>query len=529
MAEPVAPSPVPHSKSTRFVRNVLWSWTGVASNLVIALLLNPYMIRKLGAERYGIWALIFTIVDYFWLFDLGLNTAVANFCARFWATAETEKINEVINTGLFYFSGIALLAMGLTLGLAHHVQGFFRVSPAHQAEFSTLIEITGISWALCIALNLFVSALDGFQRFDLESRVWTGTTVLRSAGYFAVLMLGYGLVGMALVYVTFQVLGNLLNAYYCRRVFAELRVSRAYVKLKVFREILAYGLKSFFANTATLVLYQSGPVLIGHYEATEFVGFYTLPSRILQYAGDAVSKVGLVTRSSAAELSATGKKDTVVKLGVYANRYSLTLFMPLAVLLAVYGRELILRWVGPVFATYSAPLLPVFVVSTSLVLAGQFTNALGIEADPLYGLGQHGGYARAVMVEAALNVTGMILVIPRYGILGAALVSSGLMLVFRGIYTPILVCRALESSFAEYMRQIYLRPLLTAVPVALLAGVVKAQWIPGHTWAGLVAAAGLVGIAYAGLALFTCIEREHRGVLLAHIPLVGEKLAAAVA
>jgi O-antigen/teichoic acid export membrane protein len=524
MAEPVAPSPVPHSKSKRFVTNVLWSWSGVGSNLAIALLLNPYMIRKLGAERYGIWALIFTIVDYFWLFDLGLNTAVANFCARFWATQETEKINEVINTGLFYFSGIALLALGLTLGLAQHVQGFFRVAPAHQAEFSTLIEITGISWALCIALNLFVSVLDGFQRFDLESRVWTGTTVLRSAGYFAVLMLGYGLVGMALVYVTFQVLGNVLNAYYCRRVFTGLRLSRAYVKLKVLREILAYGLKSFVANTSTLVLYQSAPVLIGHYEATEFVGFYTLPSRILQYAGDAVSKVGLVTRSSAAELSATGKKDTVVKLGVYANRYSLTLFMPLAVLLAVYGRELILRWVGPVFATYSAPLLPVFVVSTSLVLAGQFNSS-----SLLYGLGQHGGYARAVMVEAALNVTGMILVIPRYGIIGAALVSSGLMLLVRGIYTPVLVCRALESSFTEYMRQIYLRPLLTAVPVALLAGLVKAQWIPGHTWAGLMAATALVGIAYAGLALFTCIEREHRGVLLAHIPLVGEKLAAAVA
>ena len=110
-------------------------------------------------------------------------------------------------------------------------------------------------------------------------------------------------------------------------------------------------------------------MLIGHYQPPAYVGFYTLPSRILQYAGDAVSRVGGVTRSSAAELSAMGRKEAVWKLGVYSNRYSLTLFMPLVIVLLLYGRDLILRWVGPLFALNSAPLLPVFLISTSLVLA----------------------------------------------------------------------------------------------------------------------------------------------------------------
>src|SRR5262249_44597688 len=156
-------------------------------------------------------ALIFTVIDYFWFFDLGLNTAIANFCARYWANLETEKINEVINTALFYFSGISLVAMALTLGLAHNVRGFFRVSPGYQPEFSTLIQLTGLSWALCVVMNLFVTALQGFQRFDLESRVWVTSLVLRSAGYFVVLRLGYGLVAMASVYVCFQVLGYIWN------------------------------------------------------------------------------------------------------------------------------------------------------------------------------------------------------------------------------------------------------------------------------------------------------------------------------
>lgn len=524
MGQPAAPPLSPPSHSQRFIVNVLWGWSGVAANIALALFLNPYMIRKLGAEQYGIWALIFTLIDYFWFFDLGLNTAITNFCARYRAGGETEKINEVISTAVFYFTAISLLVMALTLGLAHNLVGFFRVPPAHQAEFSTLIQLTGISWALCIVMNLFVSALQGFQRFDLESRVWVASLALRSAGYFIVLRLGHGLVAMAAVYVFFQLLAYVFHTRNFRSAFPELRLSRKLVKRSVFGQIFRYGLKSFAANTATLVLNQSGPVLIGHYQPPAYVGFYTLPSRILQYAGDAVSRVGGVTRSSAAELSAMGRKEAVWKLGVYSNRYSLTLFMPLVIVLLLYGRDLILRWVGPLFALNSAPLLPVFLISTSLVLAGQFNSS-----SLLYGISGHGSYARGVAFEAVLNVAGMILVIPRYGIMGAALVSSGLMLLVRGLYTPWLVSRHLEFGFFEYMRRIYIRPILTGVPVGLAAWLLKMRWLPGRTWFDLIAAALLIGVAYGALAIFTCLEREHRGLLLSRIPFVGERLAAVVA
>jgi O-antigen/teichoic acid export membrane protein len=54
----------------RFLFSVLWSWLGVATNLFMGIFLAPYIIRKLGAERYGIWALAFALIEYFWVFDL---------------------------------------------------------------------------------------------------------------------------------------------------------------------------------------------------------------------------------------------------------------------------------------------------------------------------------------------------------------------------------------------------------------------------------------------------------------------------
>jgi O-antigen/teichoic acid export membrane protein len=505
-------------RGEQFVINVLWSWTVVAASLFVGFIITPFIIRRLGAEQYGIWGLIFSILDYFWFFDLGLNSAVCNFCAHFIAVKDHEKINEVISTALFYFSMIALTVWAIAPFAARNAYRFFKVSPAYRHEFSNLILITTISWGACIMLHMFVSALDGFQRFDLTSRVWVAMLALRSAGYFLVLKSGHGLVAMAAIFVGSQILGYLLNFLNFRRVFPQLRISASYVRLAMFRDIFRYGVKSFVANGSTLVLNQSGTVMIGHYLSEASVGFYVLPSRLLQNAVDAVSRIAIVTRSSAAEMSSTGKREAALALGIYSNRYSLTLFMPLVVFLGIYGRALILRWVGPQMAENSAPLLPVFLLSNALVLAAQFNSS-----SLLYGLGAHGGYARGMIVEAVVYLGALVWITPRYGILGVAWVSAALMIAVRGVYTPWLVSRALNSSFLLYMRGIYARPLLASVPVWILAWFLQKNWLPGTSWAQLTLAGCICGVVYSAIAFFACLPPQHRMMILSRMPVVGPR------
>jgi O-antigen/teichoic acid export membrane protein len=519
MPKSAVPEQTVRPRGERFVINVLWSWTGVVANLFVGFIITPYIIRRLGGEQYGIWLQIFSILEYFWFLDLGLNTAVCNFCARFIAVKNYEKINEVMNTSLFYFSMIAIAVWSMAPFLSRNAWRFFKVSPAYRDEFANLILLTAISWGVCIVLHMFVSALDGFQRFDLTSRVWVAMLVLRSMGYFLVLRSGHGLVQMAMIFVGTQILGYVLNFRNFSRVFRPLRISRSYVRLSMFREILRYGLSSFAANSSTLMLYQGGTMMIGHYVSEVAVGFYGLPSRLLQYAVDAVSRIALVTRSNAAELHVTARREDTIALGIFTNRYSLALCMPLSIFLLVYGRALFVRWVGPEMAANAAPLIPVFVLSSTLVMAAQFNSS-----SILYGLGRHGGYARGLAVEAVLYIGALAYVVPRYGILGAAWVSAVLMIAVRGIYTPWLVSRALECSFFNYMRGIYVRPLLAGVPAAAVTWYLKMNVIPGNTLPQLFFAACLCGVTYGAVAFFLCVAPDHRRMVLCRIPLVGPRL-----
>src|SRR5512140_3867590 len=130
MSDPViaTSSTQPAPRSRRFLVGVLWNWAGVVLNIVIGLAISPYILHKLGPERYGIWALVFSLVEYLWFFDLGFNTSVTQFVAKYRARNEPDQINRVINTGLLYFCAVALVFALATLLVAWFAIDQFKIA-----------------------------------------------------------------------------------------------------------------------------------------------------------------------------------------------------------------------------------------------------------------------------------------------------------------------------------------------------------------------------------------------------------------
>ena len=139
-------------------------------------------------------------------------------------------------------------------------------------------------------------------------------------------------------------------------------------------------------------------------------------------------------------------------------------------------------------------------------------------------MGHHGGYARALVVEAVLFVSALAFVVPRFGVVGAAWTTAVLMIAVRGIYTPWLVAQALDYSWFSYMAGIYVRPLLAAIPALALAWALKSTVLPGTTWLELIAAGCISSLLYASMALLACVAPHHRQMVLSRIPVLGPLL-----
>jgi len=501
-------------RAARFFVGVLWNWVGVALNIAIGVLLSPYIIRKLGPERYGIWVLVFSLVEYLWFFDLGFNTSVTQFVAKYRARNEPEQINCVINTGLLYFCAVGIVFSLATVLVAWRGVELFKIAESvNREDFRRLILIVGLGWAINFPLHFFSSCLDAFQRYDHLTRTLVAQLLIRSAGYWLLLYYGFGLKELGVVTVAAQLVGNTLAMLAFRSVFPEMRLASIYVKFSLVREMWKYGVHSFVANISNLLLNQGAPVMIGHFSKVSLVGLYTFPSKLLSYSVEAVTRIGFVTRSNVVEMQAKGDEKSVYSLGIYLNRYCVTLFLPLVIFLLVYGTELLRLWVKlEEVAIACGPLLPVISLTTMFAVAGQFNST-----SMLYGLSRHDRMAKGLLAEALLGVLGIWLVLPHYGILGVAWVVGMLSVLNRGLYVPWLVCRALDSSFPGYMLGIYVRPVLTAFPVLVLVKVLKAAGVSGQTWRQLIVMGAFTSVAFFLPAFFTCVTREHRKLMMASL------------
>jgi O-antigen/teichoic acid export membrane protein len=500
--------PLPQTqKKTQFIVNVLWNWSAVVVNIFAALILSPFIIHRLGDDNYGLWALTVSLAEYYWIMDLGFRSATLKYSAHYRALGEDGRINEILNTALFYSACIGpLLILGTYFGAPYLTS----IKNLRNPLFPKLLMIVVGAWVLGSLFNVFSSCLEGFQRFDVTNKIYLTGTAVRAFGTAALLLAGFGVLEMAMMVLVAQALVHLLSFLAFRKVFPPLQFSRRFVKMSALRTMLSYGAHSVVASAAQRVLNQGGPVMIGIFLPTRFVGYYSQASRLLDYVVDGIGRIGTVSNPNAAEMMAQKASHRLAELGVITNRYSLALFLPVTILLGVYGPQLLAVWISPQFGANCAPVLLALLPGVTIALAGQ-NNSISI----LYGMGRHQRYARALVAEAILTLGGIALVVKPFGIVGVAWVVSSMMLLNRGLFTAWLLSREVGINYFRFLGAVY-QPLLMAAPVVALLYALRFTILPGRNLPQLILAGIIAVTCYVPVAVMT-LRPDHRALLAAKI------------
>jgi O-antigen/teichoic acid export membrane protein len=501
---PVNPSPVLLVSARRYVSNVLWTWLGVATGIAGGLFVTPYIVRKIGVDHFSMWTLVLSLVEYYWLIDIGLRSAALKLSAEYYALGQQDELDHLVNTGLAYSIAAGAILALLTVFGAPYAGRLFHIS---DPVFPQLIRMVGVSWAFGLVFNIFGACIEGFQRFDIFGRIWVSTTILRTVAIVLILALGFGVFEMGLALMASQGLVYLLNLYYYRRLAPQSRIDLSLATFSKFKQMSRYGVHTLRVIVSDRLLRQAVPVMIPYYLPLRDLAFYALPMRILDYAMDGVGRVGNVTTPTATELMAKGRREQLVDLSVYANRYSLAIFLPIVIFLLVYGSELYTIWMGSDISSHSAYLLPAFLFGHAMV-ASQM-NSVAV----LFGIGRHQAYSRFLLTEAILTVLGMALVLPRYGLLGGAWLANGLMALNRGLIAGLLACRELNMSVGTFAARVYTKPCLVGAAAFLGLMALKHEGLRGQNLREILAAALIMAVPYVAASYFVCVSAEHRALV----------------
>src|ERR1700674_2587851 len=111
----------------QILKNVGSSWFALGINVVVGILLSPFILHRLGDAAFGIWVLIFSLTGYYGLFDLGIRSSIVRYVSKFSATNDKEHLARLINTSLFGYSCVGALSMVITLAGCLYVDRMCRL------------------------------------------------------------------------------------------------------------------------------------------------------------------------------------------------------------------------------------------------------------------------------------------------------------------------------------------------------------------------------------------------------------------
>jgi O-antigen/teichoic acid export membrane protein len=259
-------------RSLERYRRIAWTTvTGMAIRMVgslLALFSVPIVLTYLGKERFGLWAIVTTLVAWVSLFDLGLANGLVNMLSAANGRGDRAEAGQYLSTAF-----VALLAMACVLALAV----LFSITTI---PWSTLLGANGaadestIRWSVGAALALFVISLPfsvtqqvyaAYQR----TYIWNGFVLSGSVLGFAGLLSGVWLrVSMPMLIVVNGIAGPLATiaayAYATRKSMPWLRPAFGKVSQAALRSLLSRSIPIFMYQVGALVVNETQSILLAH-------------------------------------------------------------------------------------------------------------------------------------------------------------------------------------------------------------------------------------------------------------------------
>jgi O-antigen/teichoic acid export membrane protein len=375
----------------------------------------PFLVHKLGLSQYGIWMLVSAILGSMGTLSTGFGDATVKYVSAYRGQNNPAGVERTIRATLT----INVLLGGLFgwlvwVAAPYAVDHIFKIEPGFHAASLQAIRISAVILVIRSIESVFVSTLRAFERYGppVKLNVLLRTIVVVSA--VALAALGRGVAAIMMATLFWSALIVVLQAAAAGRVAGPLNPFPTFEK-KALTEVLGFGCYSWLQALAAVVFNYADRFLIAAMLGTAQVAIYVLCVQATQpIHGLAAAAFNFIfphisSRHGAGEIHGPRRVFRLTSLT------ALALSVALAAPLIVFGKPLLVFWMGKQFANEGHLVLALLAAAYAL---------MALNVVPHYALLAFG----RVRLIAGLNFgSGVILallmavLVPRLGLTGAAL------------------------------------------------------------------------------------------------------------
>jgi O-antigen/teichoic acid export membrane protein len=336
-------------------RNAALNFVCGALPMIVGVVSIPYVIHKLGTERFGILSLAWVFSGYLGFLGLGLGPATTKFAAELLGKGKETEVPSLLWTAASLSCVLGFVATALlTLSRSFIVERVFKLQGSTASEASSVFLLIAISFPVVFATGPVRGLLEAAQRFDLINAVNLPSS---SANYMIpaiVVWLGLGLPAIVGALMVSKAVVALVYLLLDLRIFPNLK-KRLQIAPQLVGRILRFG--GWVSVTTVVAPFMSylDRFLIGAIISMAAVAYYTAPCEALMRSAIFPAALIGVMFPAFSFWNAQALQHEIQNAFVRSLRYVLLIVGPLAVFLVCFARQILTLWLGASFAEQATP------------------------------------------------------------------------------------------------------------------------------------------------------------------------------
>jgi O-antigen/teichoic acid export membrane protein len=394
--------------------NTVWTLLGFVVPAIAGLLVMPALVRGFGDERFGVLTLIWTVIGYFGLFDLGLGRAVTRHVSELLVSSDRSHIGRVIRTAWLLMLGLGI-AGGIVCALIVPwlVSSVVPVSPHLRPETLTSFYLVAMAIPIVVVTTGVSGVLQASQRFGLINAVRVPSGLLTFLLPLAVLQFRPALPPTIVALIALRLIVLVAYTIMCLLAVPETRQPAPFDR-RLARDLLGFGGWLTVSNVVSPIMASFDRFFVSALISVVAVTYYATPA-------EAVSKAVIVPSALTAVLfpafSAAFSADRARMIRLFRTGVR-TVFLaqiPIAFVVICFAPEILRLWLGPTFEARSSGVL-------RWLMLGILINSVAfLPYTLLQGLKRADVTAKLHLIELPLYLGVLVVLIRSAGIDGAAI------------------------------------------------------------------------------------------------------------
>lgn len=406
------------SLSYKTLRNIGFSFFGYSLPILFSIFITPVVVHKLGVVDYGVYVLVNTITGFLLLMDLGLGYAIMKYSAEYYALKDFNNLEKLVKFGHLIFFIFGIIGLSVFFLLGKYFLPFFNIIQSSRTHILTVFVLSGILF-LFNSLNIMYGyIIRSLQRYDTAVTWGTIQLAIFNLATLILVLFGFKLKAIITANIFSSFLLVLVYSYYCKTLLPEIRLGFAWSK-ELLLKSYKFGFAVFFTNLSGNALVQLDRLIIPMFLGTAPLAYYSIPGNITQKTTGITGASTGIFFPVITSLLAQGDNKKIAEIYIKMFRNITLIAASMTVPIIIFGRKILFYWVGADFAEQGKYILIILAV-TYFILA-IYSPLINF----ILGLGKAKFLMKFSIFMAVINVLLLLVLVPKFGILGAAYAYLG--------------------------------------------------------------------------------------------------------